>query len=81
MIIKFITIIKMDYQELSEKFLPIFYFHKDEKYFPVSIDEYLNETVLVNQNNETIEHNIMQRQPLKPITKCYCQPLVRDKSF
>ena len=58
MIIKFITIIKMDYQELSEKFLPIFYFHKDEKYFPISIDEYLNETVLVNQNNETIEKNV-----------------------
>jgi len=38
------------YTRLAQQFMPILYFHKKEKFFPLSIEEYLSKCSLVNRN-------------------------------
>jgi hypothetical protein len=43
--------------ELAKKFRPIFNFHKDEMYFPISIEEYLENCVMTDNNGKIILEN------------------------
>jgi hypothetical protein len=41
-------------QQIAEIYSPVLFFHPDEKYFPVSMDQYINNSDLYYKNNDLI---------------------------
>ena len=43
------------YTKLAEQFMPVLYFHKKEKFFPVSIEEYLSKCCLIDRKDPNMK--------------------------